>query len=59
MERNKDIFWFVNNSEYHHREMGLEKLASFGFFVIRNVVYIKVCQNYDKLAAPKLHGNSN
>jgi hypothetical protein len=24
MERNKNIFWFVNNSEYHHREMGLE-----------------------------------
>ena len=23
MERNKNIFWFVNNSEYHHREMGL------------------------------------
>ena len=23
MEKNKNIFWFVNNSEYHHREMGL------------------------------------
>ena len=23
MERNKNIFWFVNNSEYHHQEMGL------------------------------------
>ena len=22
MEKNKNIFWFVNNSEYHHREMG-------------------------------------
>ena len=21
--KNKNIFWFVNNSEYHHREMGL------------------------------------
>ena len=23
MEKNKNIFWLVNNSEYHHREMGL------------------------------------
>ena len=23
MEKNKNIFWFVNNFEYHHREMGL------------------------------------
>ena len=23
MERNKNIFWFADNSEYHHREMGL------------------------------------
>ena len=23
MEKNKNIFWFVNNSEYHHQEMGL------------------------------------
>ena len=23
MEKNKNIFWFFNNSEYHHREMGL------------------------------------
>jgi hypothetical protein len=23
MENNKNIFWFVNNSDYHHREMGL------------------------------------
>ena len=23
MENTKNIFWFVNNSEYHHREMGL------------------------------------
>ena len=23
MERTKKTFWFVNNSEYHHREMGL------------------------------------
>jgi hypothetical protein len=22
-EKTKNIFWFVNNSEYHHREMGL------------------------------------
>ena len=21
--KNNNIFWFVNNSEYHHREMGL------------------------------------
>ena len=26
MERNKNIFWFVNNSKYHHREMGLRSL---------------------------------
>ena len=23
MEKTQNIFWFVNNSEYHHREMGL------------------------------------
>ena len=23
MEKNKNKFWFVNISEYHHREMGL------------------------------------
>ena len=23
MEKNKNIFWFVNISKYHHREMGL------------------------------------
>ncbi len=23
MEKNKNIFWFVNSSEYDHREMGL------------------------------------
>jgi hypothetical protein len=28
MEKNKNIFWFVNNSEYHHREMGLLLLAN-------------------------------
>ena len=26
MEKNKNIFWFLNNSEYHHREMGLLSL---------------------------------
>jgi hypothetical protein len=26
MEKNKNIFRFVNNSEYHHREMGLISL---------------------------------
>ena len=24
MEKNKNIFWFVNISKYHHREMGLK-----------------------------------
>ena len=23
VEKNINIFWFVNNSEYHHREIGL------------------------------------
>ena len=23
MEKNKNVFWFVNISKYHHREMGL------------------------------------
>ena len=27
MEKNKNIFWFLNNSEYHHQEMRL--LTSF------------------------------
>ena len=28
MEKNKNIFWFVNNSEYHHRKMGLTLIFS-------------------------------
>jgi hypothetical protein len=28
MEKNKNLFWFVNNSEYHHWEMGLESSSN-------------------------------
>ena len=28
MEKNKNIFWFVNISKYHHREMGLMMLVT-------------------------------
>ena len=31
MEKNKNIFWFVNNSEYHHWEMGLMWFKNWGF----------------------------
>ena len=27
MEKNKNIFWFVNKSKYHHREMGLKSVC--------------------------------
>ena len=33
MEKNKNIFWFVNNSKYFHREMGLYIVVKLNFFV--------------------------
>ena len=32
MEKNKNIAWFVNNSEFNHREMGLRHHIKDGWF---------------------------
>ena len=31
MEKTRNIFWFVNNSEYHHREIGLKSVKVLSF----------------------------
>ena len=35
-KKNKNIFWFLNNSEHHHQEMGLELV----FYVLIKHIHI-------------------
>ena len=60
MEKNKNIFWFVNNSEYHHREMGLRStfrvLGIYNFVLPTSIltfeeifIQIRSCMHIPKL----------
>ena len=34
IEKNENIFWFVNDIEYHHREMGLSVSQEWGHMLL-------------------------
>ena len=51
----KNIFWFVNNSEYHHREMGLK----WQFFCRWNTILLgsKQTFSFSYFVIALFHGN--
>ena len=41
METNKNIFWFLNNSEYHHQEMRLCIIKQGLLFVVKKCLFLQ------------------